>query len=91
MSFVVSKNGLSLIHFDAIEGEASGQWAAKAPQTLQGLFPALVAADFKLAGAGDAYLNLIAVLQIQGFDNRGGQTNRKAVSPFGDLHGDLLR
>ena len=44
---------------------------------------------FQFASIGDANLDIVALLQFQCFNESRGKTNRKAVAPFGDLHGGL--
>jgi hypothetical protein len=48
----VSKNGLPLIGFGAVEGETRGKRSPKFPQSLDRFFPAAIAANLELPGIG---------------------------------------
>jgi hypothetical protein len=66
---VVSKKTLSLIRCVPIKGEASGQGAPQSSQPFYCTFSPAVTTYFKLPFSGNSNLDLISVLELQGFDN----------------------
>jgi hypothetical protein len=73
---------LSLIRRGPVEGEAGRQSPTQPLQARDGFLPTSVAANLELPCSGDPDLDLIALLEIQRFDNDSGQTYRKTVSPL---------
>src|SRR5260370_16553669 len=70
---VVSKKTLSLICCVAIKGEARGQGAPQSSQAFYCAFSPAVTTYFKLPFSSNSNLDLISVLELQGFDNGCGK------------------
>src|ERR1700728_2693374 len=83
---VVSRNALSLIRKIPVKGKPSGQRPPQLPQPRKRDFFLSVSAYLELSGAGDANLDLIAVLQVQCVYDTRGQPDSKTISPFRYLH-----
>jgi hypothetical protein len=83
---VVSKKTLSLMRGIPIKCEASGQGAPQSSQAFYCVFSPAVTTYFKLPFSSNSNLDLISVLELQGFDNSCGKPDGQAVSPFGYLH-----
>jgi hypothetical protein len=60
------------MRLDSVKGEAGREWPPQPAKALKRLCAALVAAHLELARTRDVNLNLIALLQIQRFDNGAG-------------------
>jgi hypothetical protein len=73
------------MRFLAIKDEARREGTPDLAQVLHGSLPALIAADIEGSFARDPNLYVVAFLQLKRFDDRGGQTNRQAVSPTSRL------
>jgi hypothetical protein len=73
----------------AVEREVVGQTSAERPQSLQQLISPWLSRHGKFARVGNANLDFIARLQLQQFDDGGGETNGEAIAPFRNLHGTL--
>src|SRR5687768_3283425 len=88
----VSKNALSPliattgIGFEPIELEVLGKEAAVLAQPRQHVLQALGALDLERAGACDANVYVVALLQVHDIHDSGGEPDGEAVSPLGDLH-----
>jgi hypothetical protein len=87
---LVSKNALSGIRIFPVKDESSGQWAPQFAQTGKSALHASVAADLKGAVAHDPNLDLIAFFKAQRVDYSVRNPHGQAISPFGDLHLELL-
>jgi len=72
---VVSKKTLSLIRCVPIKGEASGQGAPQSSQAFYCAFSPAVTTYFKLPFSSNSNLDLISVLELQGFDNGCGKSD----------------
>jgi hypothetical protein len=83
---VVSKKTLSLIRGVPIKGEASGQGAPQSSQAFYRVFSLAITTYFKLPFPSNSNLDLIAVLEFQGFDNGCGKPDGQTVSPFRHPH-----
>jgi hypothetical protein len=79
---VVSKKTLLLIRFGPVEREAGRKRSAQLSQARKGSFASAVAVDFELARAGNADLDLVAFLQVEGLNHGGGQADGKTISPL---------
>jgi hypothetical protein len=96
----VSKNALSLISlpsslfalassfmcFFAVEDESGREGTPELAQSLQSSLTALIAPDLEGTAADDSNLDIVALLELQRFDDSGWQADRQAVSPLGNLH-----
>ena len=80
------KESASLIRFEAVESETLGQPTAILAQARKQLTGARRFAHCEGATARDLDLDVITLLQAERLDNRGGQSNRKAITPPGYLH-----
>jgi hypothetical protein len=70
-----------------IESKTGRQWTPQPPETCDRVFPAAVTTHFKLPFPRNADPNLVAVFKFKRFDNRCGEPDGKAITPFGYLHG----
>jgi hypothetical protein len=61
---VVSKNDLSLIRGNPVEGETRRERTTQAPQSFNGRFPAAITADLKLTRTSNPHLYVIANLEF---------------------------
>jgi len=66
----------------AVEDKPGGQRTAQLAQAGERLLASRVAAYVEGTLASDPDLDIVAFLQLKRFDDRDGQTNREAVSPF---------
>jgi len=67
-----------------VEPEVGGQAAPEGPQALQQLLASGLARNPQMPGAFDVDLDLVALTQRQDLDDGGGETDRQAVTPFGN-------
>jgi hypothetical protein len=70
----------------ATETETRRQWPAEFAKTSESLLAAPIPADLEFAFPGDLDFDVVALFQVEGFDDSGGQANRQALAPFGYLH-----
>ena len=71
------------------EGEIGGQNPAEFLEGREGVVLAGVAGDAEPVGVRDLDLDVVAFLQRQPVDERGGQADGQTVAPFADLVGFL--
>jgi hypothetical protein len=79
---VVSKNDLPLIDGSPIEPETSGERTPEFAQPLDRFFAASIAAYLELTIADDPDFDLVAFLQLQGFDHSRGQPHSETIPPL---------
>src|SRR5262249_55410359 len=78
--------GLAGVRLVAVELPVGRQRDRKLPDALHRALSATVKRDIKSALAGDADLDLVALLQLQRLDNHSGKPDGKAVAPFTNSH-----
>ena len=71
--------------FEAVELEVSGKSSTEFSQSRQQLTRLQAFRDLERASAGDVDFNIVAFLQRQGLDNRGGQC-RELSLPYMSMY-----
>src|SRR5271156_27833 len=82
---LVSKK-LPGIRLVSVELEVGGKAPAKSAKPLYQLLTAGLARHAELTFVGNMDFDLVALLQFECVDYRGGKADRQAIAPFRDLH-----
>ena len=80
--YFVSKNGLTLIQFFAIEFKTGREWSRKPAKCCERLFAAPILFYLEFPLPGDTDLDFIALFQIQCFHHSSWKPHGKAIAPF---------
>jgi hypothetical protein len=86
MRILVSKNGLPFIRLCAVELEAWRQRPRQTPQRLDGILFSAGSSGLKFPPAGYADFDVIALFEVESFDNGGREADCQTVAPFENLH-----